>query len=159
MKNLSKIAALAAMSVSVSAVTLAQTDPFVGTWKLNVNESRFASQAMEKNETRIVSSSDKALRVSVQCVDGNGKTRTFEYTSNLDGKNYPIVGDGPYGADTIAAKLVNANAIQSTLKKDDQALATSTAVVSQEGKVLTITTVGENGIGKPFTSVFVYEKQ
>ena len=99
------------------------------------------------------------MKVSVDRVNGDGSNQEFEYTSNLDNKSYPIIGDGPYGADSIAANLTAPNTIQSTLKKGAKVLATATSVVSSDGKVLTITTKGTDASGKRFTNVSVYYKQ
>lgn len=71
-------------------------------------------------------------------------TRQFEYTTNPDGKSYPITSQGPYGADSISANLTAPNTIQSTLTKNGKAVATATTVVFGGGKVLTITTKGMN---------------
>jgi hypothetical protein len=99
------------------------------------------------------------MKVSVDRVNGDGSSQEFEYTTNLDNKTYPITGDGPHGADSIAANLTAPNTIQSTLKKGAKVVATATAVVSSSGKVLTITTKGTDASGKHFTNVGVYDKQ
>jgi hypothetical protein len=57
------------------------------------------------------------LKVSIKRVNGDGSTQEYEYTSNLCDKKYPIVGQGPDGADTIAANLTAPNTIQSTLQE------------------------------------------
>ena len=48
-----------------SGLVLAQTDPFIGTWKLNVAKSKFGPGAERKSETRIVESSPTGMKVSV----------------------------------------------------------------------------------------------
>jgi hypothetical protein len=84
---------------------VAQTDRFLGTWKLNVKKSKFVPGPPRKSETRIVVTGPSGMRVSVDRVNGDGSTQQFEYTTNLDGKTYPITGQGPYGADSISANL------------------------------------------------------
>jgi hypothetical protein len=158
MKRLLAIATVVA-TLSISGLVLAQTDPFIGTWKLNVKQSEFSPGPPRKSETRIVISSPMGLKVSIERVNGDGSTQEFEYDSNLDGKNYPIVGEGPYGANTIAANLTAPNTIRSTLNKDGKLVATATSVVSKDGKLLTITTKGMDVKGKPFNSVAVYNKE
>lgn len=138
---------------------IAQTDPFLGTWKLNVKKSKFVPGPPRKSETRIVVTGPSGMRVSVDRVNGDGSTQQFEYTTNLDGKTYPITGQGPYGADSISANLTAPNTIQSTLTKNGKVVATATTVVSGGGKVLTITTKGTDAQGKHFTNVGIYDKQ
>ena len=92
-------------------------------------------------------------------VNGDGSTQQFEYTTNLDGKSYPITGQAPYGADSISANLNAPNAIQSTLTKNGKTVATATTIVSNGGKVLTITTKATDAQRKHFTNVGVYDKR
>ena len=158
-RQLLAVATVIVLALSFSDLVLAQADPFLGTWKLNVKRSKFVPGPPRKSETRIVVSTPTGMNVSSARVDGDGSTQEFEYTSNLDGKSYPIVGRGPYGANTIAATLTAPKTIQSTLNKDSKVLATGTSVVSEDGRVLTITTKGMDASGKSFNSVAVYDKQ
>jgi len=157
-RRLFTILTLAVLALSASGSALAQADPFLGTWKLNVSKSKFVPGPSRKSETRMVEAAPMGLKVSIKRVNGDGSTQEYEYTTNLDGKSYPITGQGPYGADTIAANLTAPNTIQSTLNKDGKVVATGTSIVSKDGKVLTITTKGVDGSGKPFNSVAVYDR-
>jgi hypothetical protein len=153
------VTTLVVLALSASGSALAQADPFVGTWKLNVSKSKFVPGPPRKSETRMVESGPMGLKASIKRVNEDGSTQEYEYTSNLDGKSYPIIGQGPYGADAIAANLTSPNTIQAVLSKGGKVVATGTSVVSKDGKVLTITTKGTDASGKPFNSVAVYDKQ
>jgi len=146
-------------TLSLAGPLVAQTDPFAGTWKLNVTKSKFVPGPPLKSETRIYESGPKGMRVSVQRVPADGTTQEFEYTTNLDDKSYPITGSGPYGADAIADNLTSSNSIRSTLTRGGKAVATSTLTVSPDGKVLTVATKGKDRNGKPFNEVAVYDRQ
>jgi hypothetical protein len=159
MKRFVSIATVLIMVLSVAGSVLAQTDPFIGTWKLNVKKSKFVPGPPMKNETRIVSPGPLGMDISVKRVNGDSSKEEFEYTSNLDGKSYPMTGQGPYGANSIAANLTTPYKIQSTFSKDNNVVATATSLVSNGGKVLTITTKGSDANGKPFSSIAVYDKQ
>jgi hypothetical protein len=151
--------ALAVLLLFAAGAVRAQADPFLGTWELNVSKSMFVPGPPRRSETRMAESSPMDLKVSIKRVNGDGSTQENEYTSNLDGKSYPIIGQGAYGADSIAAKLTAPNTIQSTLNTDGKVVATGTSVVSNHGKVLTVTTKGVDASGKPFNNVAVYDKQ
>lgn len=151
--------AVVVLALSLTGLLLAQTDPFVGAWKLNVKKSKFVPGPPRKSETRIVITGPEGLNVSVDSVNADGSAEEFEYTTNLGGKSYPITGQGPYGADSIAANLTAPNTIQSTLARDGRVVATATTIVSNDGKVLTITTKGTDASGKHFTNVAVYDKK
>jgi hypothetical protein len=153
------IATVLIVVLLVAGSVLAQTDPFIGTWKLNVKKSKFIPGPPMKNETRIVSPGPLGMDISVKRVNGDSRTEEFEYTTNLDGKSYPMTGHGPYGANSIAANLTTPYMIQSTFSRDNNVVAKATSLVSNGGKVLTITTKGSDANGKPFSSIAVYDKQ
>jgi hypothetical protein len=132
--------ALAVLLLFAAGAVRAQADPFLGTWKLNASKSEFVPGPPRKSETRMAESSPMGLKVSVKRVNGDESTQEYEYASKLDGKSYPIIGQRPYGADSIAANLMASNTTQSTLNKNGRVVATGTSVVSKHGKVLTITT-------------------
>jgi hypothetical protein len=159
MKRFASIATILIMVLSVAGSVLAQTDPFVGTWKLNVKKSKFVPGPPMKSEIRIVSPGPLGMDISVKRVNGDSSKEEFEYTTNLDGKSYPMTGQGPYGANSIAANLTTPYKIQSAFRKDNSLVATSTSLVSNGGMVLTITTKGTDTTGKPFSSIAVYDKQ
>lgn len=147
------------VALSLTELLLGQTDLFLGTWTLNVKKSKFDPGPPRKSETRIVVTGPTGMKVSVDRVNGDGSTEEFEYTTNLDNKSYPIIGQGPYGADSIAANLTAPNTIRSTLTKGGKVVATATTVVSSDGRVLTVTTLGTDSSGKHFTNTGVYDKQ
>lgn len=159
MKKLLGICTVFVLALSFIGTLIAQTDPFLGTWKLNAKKSKFVPGPPRKSETRIVVTGPNGMRISVDRVNGDGSTEEFEYTTNLDGKNYPITGQGPYGADSIAANLSAPNTIQSTLSNGGKVVATAVSIVSNNGRILTITTKGTDAQGRQFTNVSVYDKQ
>jgi len=159
MKKMVPVCVMVALAFLLASLMQAQADPFLGTWKLNVQKSKFVPGPARKSETRMVVNSPNGMKVSVKRVNGDGSTQEFEYTSNLDNKAYPIVGDGPEGADSIATNLTAPNTIQSTLKKGGKVIVTATLSVSADGKVLTITSKGTQADGKQFNNVAVYDKQ
>jgi len=71
-----------------------------------------------------------------------------------------VTGAGmPYGADHIAIKQVNSHETTATLKKGDKVVGSSTATVSHDGKMVTLTSKGTDANGKPVKSVSIYDKQ
>jgi hypothetical protein len=159
MKKLLGVCTVFILAFSFLGPLIAQTDAFVGTWKLNAKKSKFVPGPPRKSETRIVVTGPNGMRISVDRVNGDGSTEEFEYTTNLDGKSYPITGQGPYGSDSIAGNLTAPNTIQSTLSKGGKLVATAVSIVSKNGTVLTITTKGTDAQGRQFTNVSVYDKQ
>ena len=80
----------------VSAFALAgqsdQTDPFIGTWKLNVAKSDFGSEPVLKSSTITFTADGKVI---VEVVNAQGKSTKYSYPAS-DGKEVAI--DGMEGA-------------------------------------------------------------
>jgi hypothetical protein len=138
---------------------VAQSDVFTGTWKMNAAKSKFGTGPARKSETRIVISTPTGMKVNVDRTNADATNQQFEYTTNLDGKSYPIVGNGPNGADAISSNLTSSNTIKSTLTRGGKVVGTGTLVVSKDGKTLTISGKGTDEQGKTYSNVVVYDKQ
>ena len=147
------------LAASVTMLAQTQKDAHVGTWKLNVAKSKFNPGPGYKSETRTYEPTADGYKFQGQRVNLDGGTEKYGFTVKYDNKDYPVTGKDPGGADTIAIKLVDANNIESTSKKGHEVLYTSKVVVSQDGKVMTITTRGKNPDGEPFDNVQVYDRQ
>jgi hypothetical protein len=148
-------AGMLVLTFATSGLAAAQTDPFVGTWKLNTAKSTPA----RKSETRIVESSPTGMKVSVDRTNADGSNQQFSYTANLDGKAYPITGTAPYGADSIGVTLTTSNALTFTLWRGGKQIGKGTLLVSADGKTATLKSKGVNEKGKAEGSVSIYEKQ
>src|ERR1700752_1197885 len=78
-------ATILALLLCTSGLALAQADPFVGVWKLDVAKSKFQPGTERKSETRIVESSPTGMKVSVERTNADGSNQEFNYTTNFDG--------------------------------------------------------------------------
>ena len=90
----------------------------------------------------------------------DGSRISFSYTTSLDGKPVPISGYGKTGgADTVADKRINSNTITGIAIRAGKAYGKSRHVVSEGGKVTTVTARDTDANGKTTTAVVVYDKQ
>jgi hypothetical protein len=138
-----------------SSTALAQaTNPLVGTWKLNVAKS---GNAFKSGLTKIEAAGD-GVKFTVDMVAADGTARHWTFTGKFDGKDYPVVGNSPYG-DMTAMTRVDANTTQLVSKKGGKETVRQTIVVSADGKTRTTTTKGTNAMGQPVDTVAIYEKQ
>jgi hypothetical protein len=153
--------ALVSLVLAASVTMLAQTqkDAHLGTWKLNVAKSTFNPGPGYRSETRTYTPTADGYKFEGERVNPDGSTQKYGFTVKYDNKDYPVTGKDPGGADTIAVKLVDASNIESTSKKGSDVLYTSKVVVSQDGRVMTITTKGKNPDGEPFDNIQVYDRQ
>jgi len=131
----------------------------MGTWKLNVAKSKYVGTQAPKSETRTVEAQGAGAKYTYDGVAGDGSHIGYSFASNYDGKETPISGAGPNGANTISIRRVNANTFKATLKKDGKVVLTTTSVVSSDGKVTTNTSKGTNAQGQPTSYTAVWDKQ
>ena len=95
MKRLVKLFQTGSAVLAVASLLLAaQTNSMVGTWKLNVADSKFSSAAPPKSATRTVEAQTDGLSVSYEFVASDGSITKYSYTANFDAKDYPISGSG-----------------------------------------------------------------
>jgi hypothetical protein len=134
-------------------------DNSIGTWKLDAGKSKYTPAPMPvKSLTVTREAADDGVKVTVTGEQADGTAINSAYTAKFDGKEVPVAGNAPY--DMIAIKQVNPNTFTDERRKSSGSYkATGRSVISNGGKTMTTTVRGTNAEGKPFTSVFVFEKQ
>jgi hypothetical protein len=153
--RLSRLLAVASLVCVISGAAFAQSDPLVGTWKLNVAKS---SGVAFKSGTTTIEAVGAGVKFTVDLQPADGPMSHWSFTANYDGKDNPVTGDSPYG-DTVALTRVDARTTHLTSKQGGKPTVTQTIVVSTDGKTRTTTTKGTNGKGQAVDSVSFYEKQ
>ena len=156
----STVAAGVLVIAAVAAAVNAQVDnPQVGTWIMNIAGSQFSSGTGFKSATsRIESVGGGGVKHTVDSVYADGTTRRYEYTTNYDGTDVPVIGNSPYG-DTVALTHVDANTVRTVYKNKGKVTVIQTSVVSNDRKKRTVTTKGTNPIGQSVNNVSVYDRQ
>jgi len=155
MKRLLIVLSVFALALIVSSAVSAQTDPRIGTWKLNIAKS---TGDTPKSETRTYTQSGDSVTAHVERVNSDGSKQAYGVTNKADGKDYPWSGQGPGGADTVSVKRVG-NAFEAEDKKGGKVIFKTTITFSGGGKVMTFTSKGVDAKGKPMDTVRVYDKQ
>ncbi len=136
----------------------AQADPSVGTWQLNVAKSKYDPGPAPKSNTITIEAAGQGVKVSTKGVDAAGNPTSTQYTTAYDGKDSPVI-TGSQDYDAVNFKRIDARTIEGTRMKAGKVVQTYSRVVSQDGKVMTITTKGTNAKGQKVNNVVVYEKQ
>jgi len=154
--SLVRLGLLTLMAVALSAAAYAQADPSIGTWKLNLEKSKYSPGPPPKSTTVTIKPDGERIHVTVKGVAANGLATSTEYSYRLDGRDYPVTGSGDY--DTVALRG-SGNSIEGTRKKAGKVVQNYTRVISQDGKTMTVSTTGTNAQGQKFNNVAVYEKQ
>ena len=144
---------IAALVLSVAAAA----DQHSGTWKMNPAKSKYSPGPTPRSVTVNVDCDENGIKLDAEGTNQDGTPTHVEYSAKFDGKDYPII--GTY-ADTVSVKRIDANTIQSTLrKKDGQLMLIVTTTVSTDGKTRTSTFKGTDGQGHDINNIVVYDKQ
>jgi hypothetical protein len=160
MKRFIAIPVVIVFCLAVAGLAQAQGNPFMGTWKMDPEKSKASPNPGPKEETRVVEAQGDSVKGSYEGTAADGSRIAYGYTAKYDGKDYPLTGMGtPDGADTLALKRIDTNTYEVTAKRAGIVVMTARVVVSQNGKVTTITTKGTDVSGKPDSSVRVFYKQ
>lgn len=144
--------------VGVSLQTgLAQSDPFIGTWVLNVAKSTFTPGPPPKSQTSIYEVAGKGVKVTTKGTDKDGKPTSTQFTANYDGKDAAVTGNPDWDATTL--KRIDSHTVEFTRKKAGKVVQTGTNVVSKDGKTRTVTTKGSDAKGQQVHNISIYEKK
>lgn len=136
----------------------AQTaDPLIGTWGLNIAKSKYNPGPAPKSETRTYVVVGQDIKATSKGVDADGKQTSSQWTVNYDGKDRPATGSPDL--DALSLKRIDAFTAEFTQKRAGKVVATGTRVISNDGKVMTITTKGTNAKGQAFNDMEVYDKR
>jgi len=155
MKRRIQVFAALVIVLAAGTVLLAQSAPFVGTWKLNLSNSKYNPGPAPQSQTRTW---DASGMVMVNGVGATGKPFSYGYSVKGDGKDYPTMGAIPNKADMISTKKIDANTYEATFTKGGKQVETTTFTVSNGGKTLTIDAKGTPDAGF-VENVQVLEKQ
>src|SRR6202022_779924 len=112
MKRLSTVLTILFLILTTAGLASAQSDPFVGTWKLDVAKSKFDPGPAPQSQTRTWGPDGK---VGVEGINAAGNPMSYGYPMMKDGKDYPTIGGIPNKADTITTKSINANTIEANV--------------------------------------------
>jgi hypothetical protein len=146
------------LTAVLGGTALAQTDPQVGAWKLNVAKSKYSPGPAPTDGTTTIEAAGAGTKVTVDQTLPDGTKRHYTFTAGYDGKDTPVVGDNP-DADTVARTRVNASTVRTVQKKGGKVTTTQTSAVSKDGKTRTVTTEGVNAKGQKVNNVAIYDRQ
>ncbi|HVM75383.1 MAG TPA: hypothetical protein VMT75_07040 [Candidatus Saccharimonadales bacterium] len=157
MKRLIMVLSVSVLALIVSSAISAQSqsDPRIGTWKLNPAKSKDNTR---KSDTRTYTQSGDSVTLHIEIVNSDGSTQAYGYTGKADGKDYPWTGQAPGGAETVSIRRAG-NIFTAEGKKGGKVLFTTKTTFSADGKVMTLTTKGTDAEGKSIDAVRVYDKQ
>jgi hypothetical protein len=149
------ICAAVVFSVSLSS-SFAQTDPWIGTWRLNVAKSMNDPGPILPG-TDTFRATPGGYTLIVEFADAQGKQQRQEWPIIFDGRRHRV---GTPNTDEMTSRLIDPYTMQHEFFKNGKSDGTATAVVSRDGKVYTFTAwrLFNDGV-RQRNIVYVFEKQ
>ena len=149
----------AVLATAVPEIGLAQSNPLIGTWKLNLAKSKYMGAPPPRSQTLNFAGEGENLKDTVDAVDAQGQATKTVFIHIYDGKPHPTTGvvGGLYDSSTYTR--VDANTVNFVRSKDGKAVQTGWFVVSGDGKTYTVTTGGIGPNGQAMSTVGVFDKQ
>jgi hypothetical protein len=136
----------------------ADSNPWVGTWTLDVAKSTFSPGPAPKSNVIVTTDAGGGkFHSDVTVVTADGKTLHTEATYAYDGTDYPVTG-GTEGQTVALQKDPSTQTLTVTVKVNGNVTATITSVMASDGKSYTSTGTGTTPDGKPVKNVTVFNK-
>jgi hypothetical protein len=152
------IALVALCTVSSTAQTQAP-DPWIGTWKVNLDKSTFSPDPKPTVPGTVkIERSGGGMKTTIDATDPQGKPTHTETVWMFDGKDNPVKG-APAPNTTAAYKRIDDRTFEVMGKVDGKATVTTRVAISADGKTMTATQTGQNIQGEKVNNVIVANKQ
>jgi hypothetical protein len=149
----------ALVATTIPQVGLAQSNPLIGTWRLNLAKSKYMGAPPPRSTTLTFAGEGQNLTNTAETIDAQGQTIKVVFTHIYDGKPHPTTGVPGGLYDASAYTRIDASTIDFVRSKDGKAVQTGRAVLSSDGKTYTVTTEGTGPNGQAINTVAVFEKQ
>ena len=143
--------------MALPQVSFAQSNPLLGTWKLNLDKSKFSSGTAPRSLTLTIQQDGQNFKNTNQGIDARGNPTTGALAHTYDGQPHPSIGSPDF--DSSAYTRVDANTIIWSRFKGGKLVAVGTGVVSQDGKTWSTTTTGTGNTVGAMTGIAVFDKQ
>ena len=153
------LVSLAALLAASPTARTQSTDPWMGTWKVNLAKSTY-SPGPEPTVAGTVKMEPMAggFKTTIDATNPQGQPTHTETVGKFDSKDNPVIGAQTPNT-TAAYKRINGRTFEVMGKVDGKPTVTTRVVVSADGKSLTATQTGKNDRGENVNNVIVAEKQ
>ena len=158
MRQSLKVAVASVVVLLACAAVSAQTDPAVGTWKLNLAKSKYDPGPAPKSQTtKLEAVADGRVREIGDRVNADGSKTNWEWIAKFDGKDYPVKGDPD--RDMVSLKKIDDNTMEVTNKKNGKVTNTMKIVVAKDGKSRTNEASFTNAKGVKVHNIMFFDRK
>jgi hypothetical protein len=154
MMNRRTVALVGLAIVALPQLGFAQSNPQIGTWKLDLVKSKYPPV---RSLTLNIRQDGQNMIDTVEIIDVQGNTSTGVVMHVYDGLPHPATVSPDYDATVLTR--VDANTLIFNRLKAGKLIQVGTFVVSQDGKTLTVASTGIDGKGQPLNTIAVFDKQ
>ena len=147
--------------VAATAITLSAADNSIGTWKRNIEKSKYLLTPKNpiKSQTMVREAIEGGVKVTSKGQRADGTPVATTYTVKYDGEPVSITGEGN-NYDTVSVKQVDDDTFIHEMKKSGGKYhTTGRTVISKDGKTMTMTAGGIDADGEPIDFTVVWDKQ
>jgi hypothetical protein len=136
---------------------LAQSNPWLGMWKLNLAKSTYPPGQTPRSSTYNFQVTGANLTNTSETVDAAGNSTRNVAPHIYDGQTHPLTANS--NGDARNYTRVDANTVISASMRAGKLAQVTTLVLSQDGRTITTSTRGIDAKGQQVNSVAVYDKQ
>lgn len=153
------LVSLAALLAASPTARTQSTDPWMGTWKVNLARSTYGpGPAPTVAGTVKMEPMAGGFKTTIDATSPQGQPTHTETVGKFDGNDNPVTGAQTPNT-TAAYKRINGRTYVVMGKVGGNPTVTTRVVVSADGKSLTATQTGKNDRGENVNNVIVAEKQ
>jgi hypothetical protein len=156
-KSLLVVSLAACCAIVLSSSVALAADNWLGTWKVDLAKSKYSPGPAPKSYTLKFEETPDGIRLTSDGVLADDSVHHATYVSKFDGKDVPW--EGNPDADVAAPKKIDDNSYMNSWKRGGKTFITAKAVVSADGKTLTVNVTGTNAKGEAVKNTVVYNKQ
>ena len=152
--TLASAVCLFALPAAAQSIPSQVHDHLIGTWQLNVAQSKYVPGPAPTSETRRYARGPGGVEGVIIRRFADGRTDRIEYIAEYD-REYPVIGTNDY--DHVLLKRVDARTSEALLSHGGRIFGTARRVLSTDGRSMTIT-FQRYGVGATVLNVAHYTK-
>jgi hypothetical protein len=134
-------------------------DPFVGTWKLNVEKTKVITGLAPKEGTAVYAAQGADYAATFTGIYGSGQHHADRDIEPIGGGILKYTEGGPPAGVSKIVKRVNGTTRVYTETQEGKVIVTTQMIVSKDGRTITAHQKGKDQNGKPYDRIEAWERQ
>ena len=136
---------------------MTKPDPFLGTWELIPDQSRYEFGRPPASGTYRITANETGYSFIIHWTTADGQPMNAAYDAIPDGQQHPY--ENTAVADAVSLTRVSEQQLDSASFKAGRQIAHASRVLSADGQTMTITQSGRMPDGTPFSNHSLYRRQ